>query len=51
MSSENKRNKLKHSNAWGGALKNKTLKLKRFLFFTSADRRENNKVTEEDGVA
>ena len=38
MASKNKRKKLKNAYAWGGALKNKTHHIKRFLFFTSAQR-------------
>ena len=48
MSSVNKQNKLKHSNAWGGAGKEKNIKLKRFLWFTSAQRRVNNKIDTEE---
>lgn len=48
MSSKNKWNKLKHSNAWGGALKEKDSKLKKFLFFTSAQRCKNKKDCEDE---
>jgi len=48
MASENKQMKLKHSNAWGGAGKAKNTHMKKFLWFTSAQRRENNKFNLED---
>ena len=43
MGSLNKWMKLIHSNAWRGAGKIKNMKGKRLLWFTSAQRRENNK--------
>lgn len=46
MASEKKKRKLKNSFCCKGALKNKTLKLKRVLFFTSSQRKENNNVKE-----
>ena len=39
MSSEKKKRKLKNSCCCKGALKNKTLKLKRVLFYTSSQRK------------
>ena len=48
MSSENKQMKLKHSNALSGAGKAKKIHMKKFLWFTSAQRRENNKFNLED---
>lgn len=43
MSSQHKKNKVRNAYAWGGALKHKGAHLKGFLFFTSAQRRANNK--------
>jgi hypothetical protein len=43
MTSENKKNKLKRSGAWRGALKNRNVKLKRGLFFNASQRKLNNK--------
>lgn len=40
MSSENKKKKLKNSYCCKGMLKNKTLKLKRVAFYTSALRKK-----------
>ena len=40
MSSKNKKKKLKNSYCWGGALKEKDIKLKRLLFFNSAMRQK-----------
>lgn len=48
MASLNKQNKLRHSNAWQGVGKEKEVKCKRFLWFTSAQRRVNNKFNLED---
>lgn len=39
MASEKKKRKLKNSYCVKGALKNKTLKLKRVLFYTSSQRK------------
>lgn len=44
MTSQNKKNKHKHSFSVNATLKNKISKCKGFLFFTSSDRRENNKI-------
>jgi len=46
MASEKKKRKLKNSYCVKGALKNKTLKLKKVLFFTSSQRKVNNEVPE-----
>ena len=48
MSSLNKWMKLIHSNAWRGAGKLKNSKGKKFLWFTSAQRRVNNKIDTEE---
>lgn len=49
MASENKKKKLKNSYCCKGALKNKLPhKLKRVLFFTSSQRKENNSFNVED---
>lgn len=50
MSSQHKKNKVRNAYAWGGALKHKGPHMKGFLFFTSAQRRANNKFekTEEE---
>lgn len=42
MASEKKKRKLKNSYCVYGALKNKTLKLKRVLFYTSSQRKMLN---------
>lgn len=42
MASEKKKRKLKNSYCCKGALKNKTLKLKRVLFYTSSQRKMLN---------
>ena len=47
MASQKKLRKLKNSYCSKGALKEKSCKLKRILFFTSSARRQNNKETEE----
>ena len=47
MVSESKRKKQKHGNMWPGSLKNKDLRLKKFLFFTSSQRKKNNKIDDE----
>jgi len=39
MASENKKRKLKNSFFCGGALKNKVVKMKRYLFFTPSERK------------
>jgi hypothetical protein len=44
MASEKKKRKLKNSYCCAGALKNKKLKLKRVLFYTSSQRKELNKI-------
>ena len=44
MASQKKKNKLKNSYCWVGALKNKKLKLKRVLFYTSSKRKELNNI-------
>ena len=44
MASQKKKNKLKNSYCWGGALKNKKLKLKRVLFYTSSQRQAEKKL-------
>lgn len=46
MASENKKKKLKNSYCWVGALKNKDLKSKRVLFYTSSQRKELDRVKE-----
>jgi hypothetical protein len=46
MASENKKKKLKNSNAISSWLKNKTIKLKRGGFFTPSNRQENKKIDE-----
>jgi hypothetical protein len=43
MTSVNKKNKLKRSRAWRGAMKEKRVKLRRGLFFNAAQRKSNNK--------
>jgi len=43
MASQNKKKKLKNSFGAPGVLKSKNSKLKRLLFFTSAQRKENNR--------
>ena len=48
MASENKKKKLKNSFGWKTILKNKKSKCKRFLFFTSSQRKENNSVNVEE---
>ena len=49
MASEKKKNKLKNSYCVKSALKNKLPhKLKRVLFFTSSQRKENNSFNIED---
>lgn len=49
MASENKKKKLKNSYCVKGALKNKLPhKLKRVLFFTSSQRKENNSFNVEE---
>lgn len=40
MASSNKKKKLKNSYCWVGALKEKDLRLKRILFFTSSYRKK-----------
>lgn len=40
MASENKKRKLKNSYCAGGALKEKRMKLRRVLFFTSSKRKD-----------
>lgn len=47
MSSENKKKKLKNSYCVKGALKEKSLKLKRVLFYTSSLRKKLNNIKEE----
>lgn len=48
MASEKKKRKLKNSYCWYGALKNKKLKLKRVLFFTSSQRKAEKEKINED---
>ncbi len=48
MSSSNKKKKLKNSYYWVGALKEKDLRLKRYLFFTSAYRRKLKQQARKD---
>lgn len=48
MGSEKKKRKLKNSYCWYGALKNKKLKLKRVLFFTSSQRKAEKEKIKED---
>ena len=48
MSSKNKKNKHKNAYLWPGGLKEKDMKIKRLLFFTSAKRRELKKIKPED---
>lgn len=48
MASEKKKRKLKNSYCWYGALKNKKLKLKRVLFFTSSQRKAEKEKIKED---
>jgi hypothetical protein len=40
MASKNKKKKLKNSYCWGGALKEKDLKIKKILFYNSALRQK-----------
>ena len=47
MSSENKKKKLKNSYCAKGTLKEKSLKLKRVLFYTSSLRKKLNNIKEE----
>lgn len=49
MSSENKKKKLKNSYGCKSTLKHKGGKLKKFLFFTSSQRQENNTVLRSNG--
>lgn len=48
MASENKKRKLKNSFCCKGALKNTKLKLKRVLFFTSSERKQNKAQTRKE---
>ena len=48
MASEKKKRKLKNSYCCYGALKNKKLKLKRVLFFTSSQRKAEKEKIKED---
>lgn len=48
MASKKKIKKLKNSFCHRSALKNKKFKLKRILFFTPSDRRENNNQVDDD---
>ena len=48
MSSKKKKNKLKNAYLWRGGLKEKDMKIKRLLFFTSSKRRALKKITKED---
>jgi len=50
MASVNKKNKLKNSYAIAGMLKNASLKLKRGLFFTSSQRKKNNKIVTNETI-
>lgn len=43
MASKNKQKKLKNSYCVGGALKNKTIKLKKILFYTASQRQHLKK--------
>lgn len=47
MASEKKKRKLKNSYCGYWALKNKNLKLKRVLFFTSSQRKANKAIKED----
>lgn len=47
MVSASKLRKHKHGNMWPGAIKNKGSHCKKFLYFTSAQRKKNNEL--EDG--
>lgn len=47
MSSKNKKKKLKNSYCVKGALKEKSLKLKRVLFYTSSLRKKLDNIKEE----
>ena len=48
MASQKKKNKLKNSYCWSGALKNKKLKLKRVLFYTSSQRQTEKKLLNKE---
>jgi len=48
MASQKKKNKLKNAYCWGGALKNKKLKLKRGLFYTSSQRQAEKKLLNKE---
>lgn len=47
MASEKKKRKLKNSYCCKSALKNKTLKLKKVLFFTSSQRKAEKEIKED----
>lgn len=44
MASKNKKKKLKNSYCVEAILKDKTLRLKRIMFFTASQRKQNNKL-------
>ena len=48
MSSKKKKNKHKNAHMWPGGLKEKDMKIKHLLFFTSSMRRNLNKLTDKD---
>jgi hypothetical protein len=48
MSSKKKKNKLKNAYLWPGGLKEKDMKIKRLLFFTSSKRKSIKRITKED---
>ena len=48
MSSKKKRNKHKNAHMWPGGLKEKDMKIKHLLFFTSSKRRELKKIDPDD---
>lgn len=45
MASEKKKKKAKNSSGWRGILKEKAMRMKRWLFFTPAQRKKENKET------
>lgn len=48
MASKNKLNKLKNSFMYKTALKNKQMRLKRIMFYTASERKENKKINNEN---
>ena len=48
MASNKKKNKLKNSFGCAGTLKNKDYKCKRFLFYTSSQRKEDDRRTKDE---